>query len=147
MLLEKRIYQDYINAFKARNTFLKNVLGFLLSEIKNKKIVLKKEELDDKETLGVIKKQKKKLEETLQMLSGREEDKNKVQKEIEVLSDYLPQQLSRDETAKIVDSVIGDIGANSMKDMGRVMKTVLSDYADRIDSSLLSKIVKEKLNA
>ena len=146
MLLEKRIYNDYIVAFKTRDAFLKNILGFLLAEIKNKKIGLKKEELDDKETLGVIKKQKKKLEETLQLIGGREAEKNKVQKEIEILSAYLPRQLSRDETAKIVDSVIKGIGAGSMKDMGRVMKSVLAEYADRMDSSLLSKIVKERLS-
>ena len=146
MGLDKKIYDAYISAFKQKDTFLKNILGYILSELKNKKIELKKESLEDKEVIAVLKRQKKKLDETLSLISGKEQEKRQVQKEIEVISSYLPQELSRDEVLKIVDSVIKDVGAESIKDMGKVMKTVLAEYADRIDTSLLSKLVKERLS-
>ena len=146
MQLDKKIYEDYILAFKKKDAFLKNILGYILSELKNKKIELKKESLDDKEVIAVLKRQKKKLGEVLGLISGKEEEKKQVRKEIEVISSYLPQELSREDLLRIVDSVINDAGAESIKDMGKVMKSVLAEYAGRVDSSLLSKVVKEKLS-
>ena len=69
-----------------------------------------------------------------------------LKKEIEILSVYLPEEMSDEELTKIIDETISEVGATSMKEMGTVIKTVASKVGVSADMSKVSKIVKEKLS-
>ena len=71
---------------------------------------------------------------------------DKEQKEYEIISEYLPKMMSETETKELVESTILQLGASSMKDMGKVMGFINKTYAGQIDGSVVAKIVKEKLS-
>ena len=78
--------------------------------------------------------------------AGRNELFESEKKEIEVINTFLPQQLSEEETKKICQDTIKSIGASSMKDMGKIMGNLKSKYADTLDFSKVSSILKQLLN-
>ena len=148
MLLEDKIYKDYVDALKARDKPRTDFLSFIRAELKNKAISLKKERLNDAEVVGVLNKQKKHLEETKDSISSssRKELIDSVNNELAVLEKYLPQSLDEADVINIIDEVIAELGAASMKDMGKVMKQVLEKISGRADSQRISEIVRQKLS-
>ena len=78
---------------------------------------------------------------------GRDDLAGPEEAQIEVISQFLPKQLSQEEVAAVIDHVIQDIGASSMKDMGRVMGMVTKQLAGKADGKTISTLVKQKLNA
>jgi len=147
-MLEDKILADYKDAMKNRDTLKSSTLSFLRSQLKNVIIEKKKDKLEDKDVIVVIKKQvKQRLDSIEKFKSGERLDLvEKEKKELEILKKYLPPELSRKELEKIISEVIAEIGANSMKDMGRVMKEVMSKVSGRADSKLLSELVKSGLS-
>jgi len=147
-MLEDKIYKDYIQALKSRDKEKVQFLSFLRAELKNHAKSLKKEKLEDSLALDILKKQKKRLLESKEFIdkSDREDLIKKAENEIAVIDGYLPQPLPRQEVVKIIDEVISEIGAFSMKDMGKVMKLALERLASRADSKEVSGIVKGKLS-
>ena len=79
--------------------------------------------------------------------AGRTDLADKEKKEIDVIQRYLPEELSEEETAKIVQKYIESCGANSLKDMGKVMSEIKNNYGDKIDMSTVSKQVKVLLGS
>jgi hypothetical protein len=77
--------------------------------------------------------------------AGRDEQAAKEQAELEVLEQFMPDPLSEDELERIVDDVIAEVGATSMRDLGRVMADVMPQIAGRADGSSVSQLVREKL--
>ena len=148
MLLEDKIYKDYVDALKARDKPRADFLSFIRAELKNKAISLKKERLDYAEVVGVLNKQKKHIEETKDSISSssRKELIDSVNNELAVLEKYLPQSLDEADVINIIDEVIAELGAASMKDMGKVMKQVLEKISGRADSQRISEIVRQKLS-
>ena len=111
--------------------------------------IAKKHELDDSEVSSVIKKQVKLRKDSI--LEYEKYDKtdsvNDLEKEIEILSSYLPEEMSKEEIEKVVDEVITEIKPESIKEMGKVMKRLNEVLASKnADMSLASSLVKEKLN-
>ena len=148
-MLEDKIYQDYIEALKQKDKFKADFLSFIRAELKNAAIELRKDTLSDDEVLKVLQKQRKRLEDTKESVEKalREDLRESVERELAFLSEYLPQPLSEEETERIIQEVIGDTGASSMKDMGKVMKEVLQKTAGRVDPKKVSQIVKNKLSS
>ncbi|MFA6281522.1 MAG: GatB/YqeY domain-containing protein [Candidatus Omnitrophota bacterium] len=146
-MLEDKLYKDYVEAMKAKNRQKSDFLSFVRAELKNTAINLKKDKLDDAEVLNVIKKQKKQLEEAKETIKDgqREETRQALIKEIAILEEYLPKQLSESELTSVIEQVIKDTGAASMKDMGKVMKEVVAKVGAAADSKKISDIVKAKL--
>ena len=146
-MLEDKLYKDYVEAMKAKNRQKSDFLSFVRAELKNTAINLKKDKLDDAEVLNVIKKQKKQLEEAKETIKDgqREEARQALIKEIAILEEYLPKQLSESELTSVIEQVIKDTGAASMKDMGKVMKEVVAKVGAAADSKKISDIVKAKL--
>ena len=109
----------------------------------------KGEEVNDELVLGVIssyvKKMAKAVDEYKSLGEKGEEMANKIQFEIDFLTTYLPEQLSEEEVEKIVDDVLDELGNVDMSQMGRVIGAVMAK-GDGIDGSIVSKIVKGKLN-
>ncbi len=146
-MLEKQIYFDYLEALKSRNKNKISYLSFIRSELKNYAINFKKSKLDDSEVLIILKKLQKNLFDTTASIAPntRQDLLNDLEKELQILNQYLPKPLDDSELLKIINQVITDINASSMKDMGKVMKEVLSIVGLKADSKKLSSFVKDKL--
>lgn len=147
MILEDKIYKDYVDALKSKNRHKSDFLSFIRAELKNSAIELKKDKLDDNEVLTALKKQKKRLEETKAAVqqSQRADILEGLKTELAILDGYLPRQMSDSELASLVEQTIKEMGASSIKDMGRVIKEILSKAGASVDSKKVSEIVKTKL--
>lgn len=148
MTLEEKIYQDYVAALKAKDKSRVDFLSFIRAELKNHAIDLKKKQLDDHEVLIVLKKQRKCLIDSKDSFSssGRTDLLSALEKELALLDGYLPQPLANNELIQIIETVISQTQAFSLKDMGMVMKEVINQVGVRADSSKVSQIVKSKLS-
>lgn len=142
-----KIKKDLINSMKEQDKFKLSVLRMLKSSIQKEEIN-KKSELTDDEVLNVIKREvkvrKASLEEYLEY--NRNDLADNLQKEIDILKTYLPEELSHEELLKIIDEQFHIINPVCMKDMGKVIKAVSSIVGTRADMSEVSKIVKEKIS-
>ena len=105
-------------------------------------------EIVDSDVTGILKKMIKQRNESCEVYkkAGRKELLESETREIEVISVFLPKQLSEEETKKICQETVKTVGATSMKDMGKVMGALKSKHADTIDFSKVSSIIKELLN-
>ena len=105
-------------------------------------------EVTDSEVTAILKKMIKQRNESCEVYkkAGRKELLESETREIEVISIFLPKQLSEEETKKICQETVKNVGATSMKDMGKVMGVLKSKHADTIDFSKVSSIIKELLN-
>ena len=146
MSLKERLLQDMKDAMKAKDTVRKNTVQLVRSGVlqieKDKKI-----ELDDEGVLDVIVKELKKRRDSLPEFekSGRTDLIENLNKEIEVLLGYLPEQLTEEEIQVIVDETIKEVQAESMKDMGKVMGAVTPKVKGRADNKIVSGYVKKLL--
>ena len=132
---------------KAKDTFRTSVLRMLKSALKNEEIN-KKSPLTDDEVLAIIKKQVKTRKDSMNEYASynRMDLADSLQKEIDILNEYLPEELSDEELEKIVKETITKVKAESIKQMGMVIKTISSEYGARCDMAKVSKLVKEKLS-
>ena len=148
MGLLQTLQEEMKQALKAKDTERVSVIRMLISEIKKVQID-KKKELSDDEIIEVIQKYAKQRKESIKQYrdAGREDLAQKEERELKIVSEFLPEQLSEDEIEKIVDQAIKETGASSMKDMGKVMKIVMEKVKGRADGSVVSKIVKGKLSS
>ena len=146
-MLKEKLLEDMKVSMRDKNVIRKNVIQMVRAAIlqieKDKKI-----ELSDEQIIDVIAKESKKRKDSLPDYekSGREDLINQVKEEIEILAEYLPKPLSNEELEKIVDEVIQEVGATSMKDMGNVMKTVKEKVGASADGKTINEIVKAKLS-
>lgn len=141
------INNDVKEAMKSGNKFELNVLRMLKSALQNEKIS-KNHDLDENEIIAVIKKQVKVRKDSLKEYQeyNREDLVEGLAKEIEILTKYLPEELSEEEIDKTINDVFAKLNPTSIKDMGNVMKELNSLIATKADMSLVSKKVKEKLS-
>ena len=107
----------------------------------------KKHELNDEEVIDVITKEIKSRKDSINEFKkgGREDLITKTQAEIDILSTYLPKQLTEEELNEIIDKVFVEVNPTSSKDMGKVMKELTPQVKGKADMGLVSKIVKEKI--
>ena len=143
----EKITKDLTEAMKAKDTFRTSVLRMLKSALKNEEIN-KKSPLTDDEVLSIIKKQVKTRKDSMNeyISYNRMDLADSLQKEIDILNEYLPEELSDEELEKIVKEAITKVKAESIKQMGMVIKTISSEYGARCDMAKVSKLVKEKLS-
>lgn len=142
-----KIKKDLINSMKEQDKFKLSVLRMLKSAIQKEEIN-KKDELTNEEVLSVIKKEVKVRNASLEEYKeyGRNDLADNLQKEIDILKTYLPEELSHEELIKIINEQFNIINPTSIKDMGKVIKAVSAIVGTRADMSEVSKIVKEKLS-
>lgn len=143
----EKITKDLTEAMKAKDTFRTSVLRMLKSALKNEEIN-KKSPLTDDEVLVIIKKQVKTRKDSMNEYASynRMDLSDSLQKEIDILNEYLPEELSDEELEKIVKETITKVKAESIKQMGMVIKTISSEYGARCDMAKVSKLVKERLS-
>ncbi len=146
MSLKEQLFTDMKDAMKAKDSLRKNTIQSVrtavLQEEKDNKIVL-----SDDQIIGVIASQLKKRKAALPEFekSGREDLINELKSEIKVLESYLPEQLSEGEVTRMIQEVIDEVGATSMKDMGKVMQVMTDRATGRADNKLVSQIVRKLL--
>jgi len=148
MSLKGQITEDMKSAMKAGNKDRLKVVRLMLAAIKQVEVD-KRVELDDAAVLAVITKMVKQRRDSIEQFEkGNRDDLAKIERdEIAVLDDYLPEPLAANELAAMVDEVIKATGAESMRDMGKVMGQIKAKAAGRADMGALSATVKERLGA
>ena len=146
MSLITRIESDLKAARLARDNDLRDALSLLLSTLKAAEKELRRP-LSEEEELQVLQRERKRRVEAAEAFrtAGREEQADDEEFELEVLEDYMPEQLSEEEIEEIIDDVISEVGATSIRDMGRVMAGVMHQVSGRADGSTVNQLVKEKL--
>ena len=145
--LKEKLMEDMKKAMKAKDKQRLSVIRMTRSEIKNKEIE-SGEELDDQGVTAVIAKQVKQIKDSLADFekSGKEDVMDKLYKEIEILEEYLPEQMSEAEVDELVEEVIEKTGAENMSDMGKVMGAIMPKIKGRADGTMVSEKVKSKLS-
>lgn len=145
-MLEEKIRADLIKALKDKDSLKISVLRFLLAEIHNFWMG-KQKALTDEDVVSVIRRQVKLRQEAIgaYQKTNRNDLVEKERKEFEILSKYLPQQLSIEELEKVVKQTIGEVGAVGMQDFGRVMGAVMAKIKGRAEGSEVSQMVKKQL--
>jgi hypothetical protein len=146
--IKTKIQEDLIQFMKAGEKDKVDVIRFALSFI-NTEEKDKQKSLTDSETLQVLKKVIKRNQESFEQFSkaSRNDLAEKEKKEIEIIKQYLPEEISENEIIEAVKKSIAECDANSIKDMGRVMAEIKKNYGDRVDMSMVSKHVKILLNS
>ena len=124
----------------------RDTLRLILSSLQGAEKELQRP-LSEDEELQVLQRERKKRLEAAEAFrnAGREEQADKEEDELDVLEEFMPEPMSEDELEEIVDDVIAEVGATSMRDIGRVMADVMPQVAGRADGSAVSQIVREKL--
>jgi uncharacterized protein len=151
MSLKKKIEAKLNETLKSKDKNTYPTLRLVVSAIKDAEIAGRtkgQKELSDTDITSILKKMIKQRNESCEVYkkAGRNELLENETKEIEVISFFLPKQLSEEETKKICEEAIKSSGASSMKDMGKVMGILKSKHADSLDFSKVSLIIKEILN-
>jgi len=145
-MLKEKLLEDMKVSMREKNNIRKNVIQMVRAAIlqieKDKKI-----ELNDEQIIEVIAKESKKRKDSMPDFekSGREDLIAQVKEEVEILAEYLPKPLAREELEKIIEEVINQTGATTMKDMGIVMKNVKEKVGAAADGKTINEIVKQKL--
>ena len=152
MSLKQTIENEYKNALKSKDKNKISTYRLILSSIKDLDIVNRsgpnKKETDDDDIKKLLKKMVKQRAESIDIYkkNNRTDLLEIEQNEYDILTSFLPKQLREEETKKICADVISKIGANSLKDMGKVMGELKKTHADEIDFSKAGSLIKELLN-
>ena len=151
MSLQNQIEEKLNQSLKNKDKTLYPTLRLIVSAIKDVVIANRgkdSKELTDQDIMSLLKKMVKQRNESCEVYkkAGREELLASETKEIEIISSFLPKQLSEEETKKICEDVIKKVGAASIKDMGKVMGELKKTHADVLDFSKVGSIIKTILN-
>jgi uncharacterized protein len=146
MSLIGRIEGELKEATLAKDTERRDALRLILSSLRSAEKELQRP-LHDDEELQVLQRERKRRVEAAEgfRAGGREEQAAAEEAELAVLQEFMPDPLSEDELEEIVDDAIAEVGATSMRDLGRVMADVMPQVAGRADGSAVSQLVREKL--
>ena len=151
MSLKDKIDTDYKNALKAKDKIKISTYRLILSGIKDLDILNRsgpnKKVTDDNDIKKLLKKMIKQRSESIEIYkkNDRQDLLEVEQSEVQILSDYLPKQLSDDETKKICSETISKVGASTIQDMGKVMGELKKQYVDNLDFAKAGSLVRELL--
>jgi hypothetical protein len=147
MNLEERLVEEMKQAMKSNDKLRLSTIRMIRSGLKNKEIALRKK-LEDEDVVKVIQAMVRKGEESVEQFQagGRVDLVEKEKKELDILKSFLPQPLSQEEILKIIDQSIQETQATSLKDIGKVMKSVMPKIGGKADGKLINQLVKERLS-
>ena len=143
----EQIDNDLKLALKNQDKFTLSVLRMLKSEFINESRKGTLHELTDEEAIKVIKRQVKVRKDSIEEYKnyGKDELVNDLTKEVEILSKYLPEEMTEEQIVKVIDEVFKELNPTSMKDMGNVMKAVSAKLSNA-DMAFVSKLIKDRLS-
>lgn len=142
--LQKRINE----AMKAKDDVKVMTLRMLSAAITNAEIEKNREDLTEEEEMAVVKREAKKRKDAIEAYgkAGALERAKKEEKELAILSEFLPEEMSDQDLKKIVEETVDEMNASSMADMGKVMGVVMKKIKGEADGNRVSALVKEKLS-
>lgn len=146
MSLKDRLINDLKVSMKSRDKVRKDVITMVRAAIKQREVD-ERIELDDEAIIDIISKQIKQKKDAIEdFKKGQRQDLVEfTEKEIAILLEYLPKQLTESEVQEIVQKTIEEIGANSVRDIGKIMSNVMPKIKGRADGSMVNKIVRQYL--
>lgn len=161
-MLKQKLQEDLNNSLKSGDQLKRLVLGMVMTAVKNRELTKrtqlskttsntgeleKQSQLTDEEVIEVIAGEVKKRKEAMEQFKsgGRDELAQKEKSEMDILLTYLPEQLGEDEIRAEVQKTISEVGATSVKDMGKVIGAAMGKLKGRADGSSVSRLVKELL--
>lgn len=144
--LVERIERELKEAMLAKEAVRRDALRLILSSLRSAEKDMQRA-LSPDEELQVLQRERKRRVEAIDAFraAGRDEQADKEEDELDVLEEFMPEPLSEDDLEAIVDDVIAEVGATSLRDIGRVMADVMPRVSGRADGGTVSQIVKEKL--
>jgi uncharacterized protein YqeY len=146
MTMIERMEDELKQARLARDDARRDALSLLLSSLRSAEKDLQRPLAEDEELQVLQRERKKRVEAADAFRAGdREESALKEEFELSVLEEFMPSQLSEEDIEEIVDDAIAEVGATSLRDLGRVMADVMPQVAGRADGSVVSQLVREKL--
>jgi uncharacterized protein YqeY len=152
MTLKEKIEINYKNSLKSKDKMKISTYRLILSGIKDLDIAnrsgLEKKETNEEDIKKLLKKMRKQRAESIEIYTknNRKDLLEVEQKETDILSAFLPQQLNNEETKKICIETINKLSAESIKDMGKVMGELKKNYSDKLDFAKAGPLLKELLN-
>ncbi|NLB12176.1 GatB/YqeY domain-containing protein [Candidatus Dojkabacteria bacterium] len=148
MSLVDTIRKDMFQASKEGNSTKADILKLALAEIKNEQIALGKEELEENEVEKILRREVKKIVDSIEQFEKmqREDLVQREKAQLEAINEYLPELLGEDEVRKIVEQKVKEIGAVSVKDMGKIMGVVMKELDGKADGNTVKAIVLELLS-
>jgi uncharacterized protein YqeY len=141
-----RIEEELKAARLARDEDRRDALSLVLNSLQSAQKELQRP-LSDDEELQVLQRERKRRVEAAEAfrVAGRDEQAEDEEYELEIIEEFMPEQMSEEEIEEIIDDVISEVGATSIRDLGRVMAGVMHQVSGRADGSTVSQLVKEKL--
>ena len=152
MSLREKIDDEYKNALKSKDKNKISTYRLILSGLKDLDIQNRsgpnKKDTDDNDIKKLLRKMIKQRIESIEIYkkNNRQDLLEIEENEVNIMSEYLPKQMSENDTKKLCEEVINEINASSLKDMGKVMGELKKNHSDSVDFSLAGKIIKEILN-
>ncbi len=146
MSLIARLEDELKQAMVARDESRRDALRLILSSLRSAEKELQRP-LHDDEELQVLQRERKRRIEAAEAFrgGGREEQAQREEDELAVLEEFMPAPLAEEELEEIIDDAIAEVGATSIRDLGRVMADVMPQVSGRADGSVVSQLVREKL--
>mgnify|MGYP000971027013 CR=1 FL=1 len=147
MSLKEKINEDLKNAMKAQDAFRTETLRSIRAEILKMDKSGMNREMNEEEELQLLTRQVKMRKESIEMFqnAGRTDLVERETKQMEIINEYLPKQISREEAEKIIFGIIESTGASTPKDIGKVMGPVMKELKGKFDGKLIQEIVKGRL--
>jgi len=146
MTLIENIKSDLDEAMRSRDAERRDALRLILSSLQSAEKDLQRP-LHEDEELQVLQRERKRRIEAAEAFraGGREEQAAAEERELALLQEYMPEPLTEEQVEEIIDDVIAETGATSLRDLGRVMADVMPQVSGRADGSSVSQLVREKL--
>ena len=150
-MLRTRLTDALKTAMKSKDAKSTATLRLILAALKDRDIAARSKgnraTISDDEVLGMLQSMIKQRRDSIEMYEkgGRSELARKEAEEITIIEGFLPKQMSEDETTAAIAEIIADVGAETLKDMGKTMAALKEKYAGRMDFSKASAVVKERL--
>jgi len=147
MEIQDRLSEDLKTAMKAKEKVKVETIRMVRAQLKNFQIA-KRDELTEEDEISVVINAAKIRKEALELYekSDRQDLIDRERQELEIISAYLPAQLSKEEVDRVVLKVIQEVGASSPQDMGKVMGAAMKELRGKADGKMVQEIVREKLN-
>ena len=147
MEIQNRLSEDLKTAMKAKEKIKVETIRMVRAQLKDFQIA-KRDELTEEDEISVLTNAAKKRKEALELYekSDRQDLIEQEKQELEIISAYLPAQLSKEEVEKVVQKVMEEVGASSPQDLGKVMGATMKDLKGKADGRMVQEIVREKLS-
>ena len=148
MSLDQELLEDMKRSMKARDKIRVETIRGLRAQLKNAQIT-KNGELSEEEVIQVLSNAAKKRKESIEQFNavGRKDRADIEQQELDIIYEYLPKQMDEKEIGVLVNSVFEEVKPESMKDMGKIMSSIMPKVKGRADGKLVQQIVRDKLSS